>query len=171
MERTIDMTKRNSGYGPSAAVRIRVMKRDRFQCTYCGTPGTDAELEIDHIIPVAKGDSHHMSNLTTACRKCNQSKSDRKAPANGDIRASSGLAGLFFHTLKDGKIHWQGEIIRDDGEDVLAQLFSYLDGGPTKVVAIPREQMKDPSKATLYRSDEDMRYAYDCQYEGRTALL
>jgi len=66
--------------GPSAAVRIRVMKRDRFRCTYCGVPGTDAELEVDHIIAVSRGGSHHMSNLTTACRKCNQSKGDRDAP-------------------------------------------------------------------------------------------
>lgn len=65
------------GAGPSAAVRIRVMKRDRFTCTYCGVSGQDAELEVDHIIPVAKGGSHHISNLTTACRNCNQSKGAR----------------------------------------------------------------------------------------------
>lgn len=45
----------------SAAVRMRVMKRDRFKCTYCGAPGTDAELEVDHIIAVANGGSNHIS--------------------------------------------------------------------------------------------------------------
>lgn len=70
------MTKRTNG--PSVAVKMRVMKRDRFQCTYCGAPGTEAELEVDHIIAVAKGGSHHMSNLTTACRACNQKKADGK---------------------------------------------------------------------------------------------
>jgi hypothetical protein len=75
--------------GPSAAVRIRVMKRDRFRCTYCGTPGTDAELEVDHIIAFARGGSHHMSNLTTACRRCNQSKGDRDAPRSGGAIGST----------------------------------------------------------------------------------
>jgi 5-methylcytosine-specific restriction protein A len=56
------------------------MKRDKFRCTYCGAPGTDVELEVDHIIPVAKGGSHHMSNLTTACRMCNQCKGVGAAP-------------------------------------------------------------------------------------------
>jgi hypothetical protein len=63
--------------GPSAEVRIRVYKRDRFRCTYCGVAGTDAELEVDHIVPVAGGGSHHISNLTTACRACNQKKGSR----------------------------------------------------------------------------------------------
>lgn len=66
------MTKRTDG--PSSAVKLRVFKRDRFRCTYCGAPGTDAELEVDHIIAVARGGSHHISNLTTACRMCNQKK-------------------------------------------------------------------------------------------------
>lgn len=70
------MTKRT--HGPSSKVKMRVMKRDRFQCTYCGAPGTDAELEVDHIIAVSIGGSHHMSNLTTACRACNQKKGDGK---------------------------------------------------------------------------------------------
>lgn len=72
------MTKRTDG--PSDAVKIRVLKRDRFRCTYCGVPGTDAELEVDHIIPVARGGSHHISNLTTACRSCNQHKGAGDAP-------------------------------------------------------------------------------------------
>ncbi len=77
-------TSRARGDGPSAAVRIRVMKRDRFRCTYCGAPGTDVELEIDHIIAVARGGSHHISNLTTACRNCNQTKGAGDAPAARD---------------------------------------------------------------------------------------
>jgi len=56
------------------------MKRDRFRCTYCGAPGTDVELEVDHIVAVANGGSHHMSNLTTACRTCNQRKGANAAP-------------------------------------------------------------------------------------------
>lgn len=138
------MTKRTDG--PSAAVRIRVMKRDRFRCTYCGTAGTDVELEVDHIIPVAKGGSHHMSNLTTACRACNQSKGDRDAPKkSGDTKwptHSQGLVGLFVLTFKDGRMQYQGRVIGMDGETCLVQLFSWMMGEPTDVVPY--------DKATLY---------------------
>lgn len=88
---------------PSAAVILRVFKRDRFQCTYCGAPGTDAELQADHIIAVSKGGSHHISNLTTACRVCNQSKGNREAPAFGRARGSAAaLATVSWpETLED----------------------------------------------------------------------
>lgn len=72
------MTKRTDA--PSAAVKLRTLKRDRFRCTYCGQAGTDVELQVDHIIPVARGGSHHISNLTTACRECNQKKGAGAAP-------------------------------------------------------------------------------------------
>jgi hypothetical protein len=64
------------------------MKRDRFRCTYCGIPGTDAELEIDHIIAIAKGGSNHISNLTTACRSCNQAKGSGAAPKRAPAPAA-----------------------------------------------------------------------------------
>lgn len=73
------MTARKNG--PSAAAVLRVMKRDRFRCTYCGASGNDSELQVDHITPVAKGGSHHLANLTTACRNCNQSKGSRIWPS------------------------------------------------------------------------------------------
>lgn len=109
---------------PKAEVRIRVMKRDKFRCTYCGASGNDVELEIDHIHPISKGGSNHMSNLTTACRCCNQSKSNNNAQPMSQARQTSGLIGIFIHTLKDGRIHNQGEIIGIDDDVCLVQRFS-----------------------------------------------
>jgi hypothetical protein len=54
------------------AVRALVFERDNFTCTYCGT--VNGPMECDHIHPVSKGGSSDMSNLTTACFKCNRSK-------------------------------------------------------------------------------------------------
>lgn len=134
------MTKRTNN--PSAEVRIRVMKRDRFQCTYCGASGNDKELEVDHIIAVANGGSNHMSNLTTACVACNRSKSDKAnhKPPTIPAKRFNGLDGMFLHTYdQDGKIKYQGQALSTDGDFVLVQLFSWLSGDPTNVEKIPRD--------------------------------
>lgn len=151
--------RRKLGDGPSAAVRIRVMKRDRFTCTYCGITGADAELEVDHIIPVSKGGSHHMSNLTTACRKCNQKKSDKRAPMMNRSN-NDGLNGLWLHTWEDAEtMKNQGQIIGVDGERVLVQIFSFLDGAPTEIRVMPKSEIYG-DRVTLYPDDEAMYYGY-----------
>lgn len=45
-----------------------------FPCALCGS--TDS-IEIDHIVPIAKGGSHSIGNLQPLCRPCNRSKSDK----------------------------------------------------------------------------------------------
>lgn len=139
---------------PSAEVRIRVMKRDRFQCTYCGSPGTDVELEIDHIHPVSKGGSHHMSNLTTACRKCNQTKGNRKMTPKTSNK--DGVVGMFCHILKDGKLHNQGQIDSIQGEYALIQRFSWLDGLPTDILQFPMDRLMNPEECRLYATNDDL---------------
>ena len=57
-----------------------IKNRDNYTCCSCGN-STYAEpnllLEIDHIIPVAKGGCTEESNLQTLCWKCNRAKSDK----------------------------------------------------------------------------------------------
>lgn len=61
-------------------LRDHIKKRDNFTCCNCGN-STYAEpnllLEIDHIIPVAKGGCAVEDNLQTLCWKCNRAKSDK----------------------------------------------------------------------------------------------
>ncbi|NEO54128.1 MAG: HNH endonuclease [Okeania sp. SIO3B5] len=45
------------------------------QCAYCRK--TNTPLEIEHIHPKSKGGSDRVSNLTVACTKCNQIKSNQ----------------------------------------------------------------------------------------------
>ena len=162
------MTKRTDG--PSAAVRIRAMKRDRFKCTYCGTPGTDAELEVDHITPVSKGGSHHIANLTTACRACNQKKGAGTLAVHSaapESKPHNGLIDMYLHTLDDeGKICWQGCICHVDGDVVLVQLFSWLDGRPTNIETMQKADVYDRTKTRLYHSSEAMISAYE-HYDRR----
>ncbi len=42
------------------------------QCAYCGRVGVP--LQIEHIVPKAKGGTDRVSNLTLACEKCNSKK-------------------------------------------------------------------------------------------------
>ena len=61
-------------------LRAFIKTRDNFTCCTCGN-STHAEpnllLEIDHIIPVAKGGCTVEDNLQTLCWKCNRAKSDK----------------------------------------------------------------------------------------------
>ena len=57
------------------AVRAYVFDRDNSQCQSCGKTNLVAQLQIDHIIPLAHGGSNDISNLQTLCSICNQQKS------------------------------------------------------------------------------------------------
>lgn len=53
------------------SVRLRIFKRDGFQCKRCNTHD---DLTIDHIHPVSKGGSSEGDNLQTLCMACNREK-------------------------------------------------------------------------------------------------
>lgn len=52
-------------------LRAKVFERDGYACTYCGD-GND--LTCDHVVPLVRGGTNDLDNLTTACRPCNSSK-------------------------------------------------------------------------------------------------
>jgi 5-methylcytosine-specific restriction endonuclease McrA len=55
-------------------VKKYVFERDNYQCKSCGKTNQQTTLNIDHIIPLAKGGSNDISNLQTLCQDCNQQK-------------------------------------------------------------------------------------------------
>lgn len=59
----------------SNSLRFDVFQRDKHTCQYCGRRPPEARLEIDHLIPVAKGGTDDFLNLVTSCRECNSGKS------------------------------------------------------------------------------------------------
>ena len=62
------------------SVRQYIYQRDNYQCQSCGQTQTETTLNIDHIIPLAKGGSNDMSNLQTLCHTCNQKKKHHLDP-------------------------------------------------------------------------------------------
>jgi 5-methylcytosine-specific restriction endonuclease McrA len=61
---------RRDGTGDYERNRRHVLERDSWQCVYCGQPATT----VDHVIPVARGGGHDLTNLVAACATCNFSK-------------------------------------------------------------------------------------------------
>jgi DnaD/phage-associated family protein len=59
----------------SNSLRFEIFQRDQHTCQCCGRQAPEVELEIDHLIPVARGGTDDFENLLTSCRECNSGKS------------------------------------------------------------------------------------------------
>ena len=59
----------------SNKMRFAIYQRDNNRCRYCGR--RNVVLEVDHIIPIAKGGKSTMDNLQTLCHDCNVKKGDK----------------------------------------------------------------------------------------------
>jgi ATP adenylyltransferase len=68
----------SAGYVPGT-LRYEVLKRARFRCELCGVPADVRALEVDHILPRAKGGTDDPDNLQALCYSCNATKRDRDA--------------------------------------------------------------------------------------------
>jgi 5-methylcytosine-specific restriction endonuclease McrA len=55
-------------------VRARILERDGESCGFCGT---EHDLQIDHIFPVALGGKSDDDNLQVLCGPCNRAKGAR----------------------------------------------------------------------------------------------
>jgi len=91
-------------------IRFGILKRDRFRCVYCGAEPHWRALQVDHVVPVARGGSDHTSNLATSCFDCNIGKSDGmiKTPRHGDD----------VHLLVEAWREIHGECSRETWEDL-----------------------------------------------------
>jgi hypothetical protein len=58
-------------------IRVQIFRRDDFTCVYCSTRKELTQLEVDHLVPIAKGGTNEFGNLVTACSDCNSQKRAR----------------------------------------------------------------------------------------------
>ncbi len=70
-------------------LREYILRKFQRTCVYCGAQGVP--LEIDHMLPKSRGGSQRASNLTLACRPCNQRKGQQTAAEFGfpDVQAKA----------------------------------------------------------------------------------
>lgn len=57
--------------------RQNVFERDRYTCQYCGKRFDPRELNIDHVIPRAKGGRTSWENVVCSCIRCNTRKANK----------------------------------------------------------------------------------------------
>ncbi|HEU4781731.1 MAG TPA: RNA-guided endonuclease IscB [Ktedonobacterales bacterium] len=62
-------------------VREYLLEKFGRRCAYCSA--TSVPLQVEHIIPKARGGSNRVSNLTLACGSCNDAKSTQTAAEFG----------------------------------------------------------------------------------------
>ena len=63
-------------------VREYLLEKFGRKCVYCGKENIPG-LEVEHIIPKARNGSNRISNLTIACKKCNDKKGTQTAEEFG----------------------------------------------------------------------------------------
>ncbi|HYB63462.1 MAG TPA: HNH endonuclease signature motif containing protein [Thermoplasmata archaeon] len=60
------------------SARSYVLLRDRYTCQVCGTRHRARELDVDHLVEIARGGSSlDYSNLRAICRPCHREKTRR----------------------------------------------------------------------------------------------
>jgi hypothetical protein len=62
-------------------VREYLLEKWGRQCAYCHKG--NRPLQVEHIVPKTRGGTNRISNLTLACKSCNQNKGDRTAEEFG----------------------------------------------------------------------------------------
>jgi 5-methylcytosine-specific restriction endonuclease McrA len=95
--------------------RQNVMRRDNFQCQYCGT---GKQLTIDHLTPRSKGGKSNWKNLVTACSRCNAMKGDQ-SPEQAGLKLRAQPYKPSFTTFLKGspdtiQDSWKTYLIRDN---------------------------------------------------------
>lgn len=71
--------------------RRNVMLRDGHRCQYCGRTASERQLNIDHVLPRARGGQDSWDNLVTACQACNRRKG-QQTPREAGMPLLRGVA-------------------------------------------------------------------------------
>jgi hypothetical protein len=98
----------------AARVRARVRAEAQHRCGYCLTTEhvIGEALEIDHLIPTARGGTNDEANLWLACAGCNSRKSSR-------VTAPDPVTGEELRLFNPRRDVWGDHFVwDDDGERI-----------------------------------------------------
>jgi ATP adenylyltransferase len=101
----------SAGY-VSGTLRYEVLKRARFRCELCGVSAEERALEVDHIVPRARGGKDDPDNLQALCYRCNSMKRDRDATDFRGVRESYARRkpGCPFCEMPEGTLIRENEL-------------------------------------------------------------
>lgn len=78
------------------------------------------------------------------------------------------LVGMYFHSRAGAEIVWQGVVVGYDGNDqIIVQLFSWVDGGPTVKRRVWRNTIVREAWS-LFDSRDEMMAAYEAAAAAAT---
>lgn len=60
-----------------ATRRMRVYRRDKGRCRFCGVSLTRGAFTLDHLYPRSRGGPDWDINLVVSCTQCNNQKGDK----------------------------------------------------------------------------------------------
>ena len=91
--------------------RLNIYARDRSTCQYCGRRPARAELNLDHVVPRAKGGKTSWENVVCSCVGCNLRKGGR-TPEEAGMRllkhpVRPKWTPLFRSTPRSGPVYQQ----------------------------------------------------------------
>ena len=105
-------------------LRHEVFKRDGYRCRECGASKDETSLEIDHILPVAKGGTNDIDNLQTLCRECNGMKhTDEWVGGETDYETVKQRLDLLKNQIIDIKVKLEHSTNEDDKIEYEYQLM------------------------------------------------
>ena len=119
--------KRWSGKELNGKDRTAILLRGHFTCAYCGADLTrlpSRQVQMDHLIPIARGGRNAADNLVPACGPCNRIKCDRDwrdyAPGGAQVRILQQISEPLNYDLAAavmrGRIRTREEAARDGDE-------------------------------------------------------
>jgi len=82
------------------STRLAIYLRDGMACAWCGASVEDGtQLTLDHVVPHHHGGANSVTNLVTACKRCNSARGTRSVPA-----FSAAVAGYLDHDVAPAAI-------------------------------------------------------------------
>lgn len=87
--------------------RKKVYRRDDYICQNCGSKGGPkgtTELHAHHIVPVSRGGSHEMSNLSTVCNQCHMAIHNEGKMARAETREEVNIDPSDYEGTEKGVI-------------------------------------------------------------------